>query len=182
MTAYKYLDRIKEDWDTNIPILEVTKFNNINIHNKVKIKKIVLDFSFKDINFDKKKMFSFLLILELITGQKAILTWNNKALLNIKKGTIVGCKVDLRGKKKFDFLDTLYLTLPKLESNNDLKMKTIKNNTSNNINFVLRNIFIFHMVELELNNFVKNLNISIITNSKKKLEKQFIASSCFINR
>jgi ribosomal protein L5 len=72
--TYKYLNRIKEDWNTNIQILEVTKFNNINIHNKVKIEKIVLDFSFKEINFDKKKMFSFLLILELITGQKAILT------------------------------------------------------------------------------------------------------------
>jgi ribosomal protein L5 len=72
--TYKYLNRIKEDWNTNIQILEVTKFNNINVHNKVKIEKIVLDFSFKEINFDKKKMFSFLLILELITGQKAILT------------------------------------------------------------------------------------------------------------
>jgi len=169
--TYKYLNRIKEDWNTNIQILEVTKFN-----------KIVLDFSFKEINFDKKKMFSFLLILELITGQKAILTWNNKALLNIKKGTIVGCKVDLRANKKFDLLDTLYLTLPKLESSNDLKMKLIKNVSSNNINFVLRNIFIFHSVELELNNFVKNLNVSIITNSKKELEKKFIASACFINR
>ena len=100
--------------------------------------------------------------------------------MNIKKGTIVGCKVDLRARNKFNFIDTLYLTLPRIESTNDLKIKPLKNNHDNGIVLTMRNIFIFHAVELELNNFVKNLNISFITNTKRKIFKQFLSTALFI--
>jgi len=57
-------------------------------------------------------MVLFFLILELIANQKCILTTSKKNIifLRLKKGSITGCKLTLRNKNLYEFLDTLLLS------------------------------------------------------------------------
>lgn len=85
----------------------LTKFNLVNNLSQIKLKTIVLHFSFKDIMFNEKKVIPFFLALELITGQKASVSVAKKPVLVLKinKGVLTGCKVTLRKKQLFKFLD-----------------------------------------------------------------------------
>ena len=55
--------------------------------------------------------------LEIITGQKAVVTRAKKSVANFKlrEGQPIGCKVTLRGEKMYEFVDRLInLALPRV--------------------------------------------------------------------
>ena len=56
-------------------------------------------------------------VLEIITGQKPVLTRAKKSIANfkIREGMPIGCKVTLRGDRMYEFLDRLVnLALPRV--------------------------------------------------------------------
>ena len=55
--------------------------------------------------------------MEIITGQKPVLTRAKKSIANfkIREGMPIGCKVTLRGDRMYEFLDRLVnLALPRV--------------------------------------------------------------------
>jgi len=120
-------------------------------------------------------MILFFMILELITNQKCVLTSSRKNLifLRIKKGSITGCKVTLRKKNLFNFLDNLLIALPRSENFKGFFYNT---NTMKHNNFSTRieDLFIFHSLESEIDSFVKTLDISFSFNTINDDEKFFI--------
>ena len=80
----------------------------------------------------KKKLINIILFLKLITNQKPLITKSKKNIifLKIKKNSIIGCKITLRKKNIFFFLEkVLIFILPNL--------------TKIKINFKNQNIFNF---------------------------------------
>ena len=80
------------------------------------LKKIILNFSLKTI--DVKKLFSGLLIFELIVNQKGFLTTtkNSSIIISTRKGTPNGCKLTLKKHNLFQlFAYFLIDILPKIE-------------------------------------------------------------------
>ena len=55
-------------------------FPYTNLHTRGSIKRLVLNFSFKEINFSKKKALPFFLAVELLTRQKCIATLSSRNL------------------------------------------------------------------------------------------------------
>lgn len=171
----QYNSRFFEDFLYNYKLDFLTKFNIINNLNQVKFLKIVLNFGFKDINFDKKKMIPFFIILELLANQKCSVTNSKKDFLSlkIKKGSITGCQITLRNRNLYDFLDTLFLSLPRDENFKGFFLKNITRKI-NSFSITLLNLFIFHSIELELVDFIKKLDISFIMNTINIDEKFFL--------
>ena len=87
----------------------LNKFLYKNVNKLPKIKKIIFNFNCK--NFELKNLAVSLLVLELITNQKGILTKSkySNILLKICKGNPTGCKVILRKRKMLDFFFRLIL-------------------------------------------------------------------------
>lgn len=58
---------------------------------------------------DKRKLMSFFVLLELLSGQQGKLTFSkkNKIKFKIKKGMLVGCQVHLTSSPSYSFLETL---------------------------------------------------------------------------
>lgn len=167
--------RIQEDYKYNYKLDFLTKFNIINNIDCRKIFKISLNFGFKNISFDKKKMVPFFMILELISNQKSYITFSKKNVLSIKikKGTITGCKVTLRNKNLYNFLDTLILSLPRYENFKGFYFNK-KNKKISNVKINLSDLFVFHAVESELISYVKHLDINFIMNTVNNDEKIFL--------
>ncbi len=147
----------------------ITKFNFHNIHNLPKITKISLNIGLKDSIFNKKKLIYALTVLKLISNQKPILTKSkkNQLILKIKKGSVVGCKVTLRKKYIYLFLEKFFFfILPNLK-------KSLFKFNSNKINFKIQNLLDFKELKQEFMKFkdIPSIDISIHFNetTEKKI-------------
>jgi ribosomal protein L5 len=76
----------------------VTIFPYQNIMGKGVVFHAILNFSFKEIQFNKKRVLPFFLALELLSNQKCVATVSSKDIFNwkLRRGMLTGCKVTLR--------------------------------------------------------------------------------------
>ena len=74
-----------------------------------KLTKVVINMGVGEALTDKKHLESAVNDLELIAGQKAVITKASKSVASFKlrEGWPVGCKVTLRGDKMYDFVERL---------------------------------------------------------------------------
>lgn len=158
----------------------LTKLHYKNIFQLPKINKICLNIGFKNANIEKKKLINILVLLKLITNQKPIVTQSkkNNIFLKIKKNSIIGCKVTLRKKNIYIFLEKLIIfIIPNLN-------KRIKFNLENKniLNFQIKNILSFFELRREFLKFkdIPAIDISIHTNSKNNKELFILLNSLFI--
>ncbi len=73
--------RFKEHKSYNQKLHAITLFPYSNIHKEGKFYKLILNFTFKDLEFNKKKVLPFFLAIELLTNQKCIATLSSKNIL-----------------------------------------------------------------------------------------------------
>nr|UQT68337.1 ribosomal protein L5 [Nothophytophthora sp.] len=157
----------------------ITKINFKNIFEIPKITKICLNIGFKNANIEKKKLINIIILLKLITNQKPIVTKSkkNNIFLKIKKNSIIGCKITLRKKNIYNFLEkVLIFILPNLERINfNIKNKNI-------LNFQIQNILYFFELKTEFLKFkdIPSIDLSIHTNSKNNNELFLLLNSLFI--
>jgi large subunit ribosomal protein L5 len=82
-----------------------------------KLDKIVVNMGVGEAKDNAKVLENAVSDMEIITGQKAVLTKAKKSIANfkIREGMNIGCKTTLRGEKMYEFLDRLVnLALPRV--------------------------------------------------------------------
>ncbi len=92
------------------------EFQYTNIMAVPKLEKIVLNVGVGESIQDKKVLDTIVSNMALITGQKPVTTKAKKSISNFKlrEGMPIGCKVTLRGRIMYEFLDRLVtLALPR---------------------------------------------------------------------
>ena len=92
------------------------EFQYTNIMAVPKLEKIVLNVGVGESIQDKKVLDTIVSNMALITGQKPVTTKAKKSISNFKlrEGMPIGCKVTLRGRIMYEFLDRLItLALPR---------------------------------------------------------------------
>jgi large subunit ribosomal protein L5 len=143
------------------------------------IYRAVLNFSFRGIDFSKKRVLPFFLALELLTNQKCVVTQSSRNVLawKLRKGMMVGCKVTLRGNSLYDFLDSLQLTLPRME-----KLQTVRlgnRSRSNALAIRLAELVLFYPIELGLglHSDVQRVEVNLLFRSLSREEKLFLLTS-----
>ena len=89
-----------------VPAL-MKEFNFKNVNEIPKIEKVVLNMGLGDVKDNSKSFQIAVDELELIAGQKPVVTKAKKSVANFKlrEGMAIGAKVTLRGKKMYDFID-----------------------------------------------------------------------------
>ena len=145
------------------------------------LKKLILHIGFKDIATEKRKLVTAFLGLEIISGQKPVITKSRKAVsvLKIQKDMVIGCKVTLRKNIMYQFLDKLItITLPRMNEFPTLQ-KHQKMNLKKNYTFKLDDLLIFHELEVEYDKFYKlnNLNLTFETSSKTEIGTRLVLRS-----
>ena len=93
------------------------KFGYKNVMQIPKLEKVVINMGVGEARENAKVLDAAVKDLEIITGQKAIVTRAKKSVANFKlrEGMPIGCKVTLRGEKMYEFTDRLVnLALPRV--------------------------------------------------------------------
>ncbi len=140
-----------------------------------RLKMVSVNVGIKATDSDNKFLAYLQTQLSNIAGQKAVLTKSRKAIstFKLRKDLPIGCRVTLRGKKMYQFLDKLiHIALPRVRDFRGLTAKGF--NQSNHYSFGLKEHTIF--LEVDLDNVMKlfGLNVTIATTAKTKEEALFL--------
>jgi ribosomal protein L5 len=81
LNKYMTINKFQEDQEYQRDLLGITMFPSINVMNRLTCFKGILNFSLKDVGFNKKKALVFFLAIELLTNQKCIATLSSKNVL-----------------------------------------------------------------------------------------------------
>ncbi|MDU1275123.1 MAG: 50S ribosomal protein L5, partial [Staphylococcus epidermidis] len=103
------MNRLKEKFNTEVTENLVKKFNYSSVMEVPKIEKIVVNMGVGDAVQNSKVLDNAVEELELITGQKPLVTKAKKsvATFRLREGMPIGAKVTLRGERMYEFLDKL---------------------------------------------------------------------------
>ena len=109
--------RLKDLYNTEIREQMIKKFGYTNVMQVPKLDKIVVNMGVGEARENEKLLEAAAKDMEIITGQKPVLTKAKKSIANfkIREGMPIGCKVTLRGDRMYEFLDRLVnLALPRV--------------------------------------------------------------------
>lgn len=136
-----------------------------------RIKKIVVNMGIGEASHDIKILEKAMTELALITGQKPVIRRAKKAISNfkIKKGVPLGCKVTLRRKRMYEFLDRLInVVIPRIRDFRGLSPDSF--DERGNYNFGIQDQTIFPEIDYDKVERIQGMDINIVTTAKTKEE------------
>ncbi len=161
------MNRLKAKYnDEIIPSLR-EKFNYSNIMEIPKLEKIVVNMGVGDATTNSKLLDAAVADLEIITGQKPVITKSKKAIAGFKlrEGQGIGCKVTLRGDNMYNFLDKLIsITLPRVRDFRGISNKAFDGR--GNYTLGLTEQLIFSEIEYDKVVKVRGMDIVFVTTAK----------------
>lgn len=120
---------------------------------------------------DKKVMGFAVDDLSKISGQKPVVTLARKSLagFKIREGWPIGCKVTLRGKKMYEFLDRLIsIALPRVRDFRGLSPKAFDG--TGNYSLGIKEQIVFPEIDFDKIDVIRGLDICITTSAKTNEE------------
>ena len=126
---------------------------------------------------DRKVVENAMEELRLISGQQPIKTNARRSVASFKlrEGFTIGCKVTLRGKMMFDFLDRLLgIAIPRERDFRGLNPKSFDGR--GNYNLGVSEQIIFPEINIDKVNKISGMDISFITSAKTDKEANSLLS------
>src|SRR4028119_1710011 len=104
-----YTPRLRKDYDERIAPAMTEKFGYKNRLEVPRLEKIVINMGVGEATQDKKKVDTAASEMELIAGQKPVITKARTSIAQFKlrEGMPIGVKVMLRRERMYEFLDRL---------------------------------------------------------------------------
>lgn len=152
--------------------------NYSSIMQVPRIDKIVLNMGVGSAASDKKALENAILDLTAISGQKPIITKARKSVagFKIRKGYPIGCKVTLRGKRKWDFLERLIsIAIPRIRDFRGFSINSFDG--QGNYSLGIREQIIFPEIDYDKIDRVRGLDVTIATTAKSNHEGHLLLSA-----
>ena len=165
--ADKYIPRSKALYDAEIAKAMTEKFGYKNVMEVPKIEKITLNMGVGEATQDKKKVTSAAEEMELIAGQKPVITKARKSIAQFKlrEGMPIGAKVTLRRERMYEFLDRLInVALPRVRDFRGLNPKSFDGR--GNYAFGIKEQIIFPEINYDRIDKVRGMDIIVTTTAK----------------
>lgn len=165
--ADNYTPRSKTLYDETIIKAMIEKFGYKNHMEVPKIEKIVLNMGVGEATQDKKKVTSAAEEMELIAGQKPVITKAKKSIAQFKlrEGMPIGAKVTLRRERMYEFLDRLVtIAMPRIRDFRGLNPKSFDGR--GNYAFGIKEQIIFPEINYDRIDKVRGMDIIVTTTAK----------------
>jgi large subunit ribosomal protein L5 len=165
--------RMKERYLNEITPALMQKFNYTTVMQVPKIEKIVINMGVGDAVQNSKVLDAAVNDLQLIAGQKPVITKAKKSIAGFKlrENMPIGVKVTLRGERMYYFLDKLInVTLPRVRDFRGISNKAFDGR--GNYTLGLKEQLIFPEIEYDKVDKVRGMDIVIVTTAKTDEESR----------
>ncbi|HEY7675138.1 MAG TPA: 50S ribosomal protein L5 [Burkholderiales bacterium] len=143
-----------------------------------RIEKVTLNMGVGETTQDKKILDNAVGDLSKIAGQKPVVTKAKKSIatFKIRKDFPVGCKVTLRGKRMYEFLDRLVtVAIPRIRDFRGVSSRAFDGR--GNYNLGVKEQIIFPEIEYDKIDALRGLDISITTSAKSDDEARALLAA-----
>jgi large subunit ribosomal protein L5 len=123
----KTTPRLRERYAKEIVPALRSRFNLKNVMEVPRLEKVVINMGVGKAVQDSKLLDEAVMVLNVITGQKPVITKAKKAISNFKlrQGNAIGAKVTLRSDRMYEFMDRLIaITIPRIRDFRGLPRKS----------------------------------------------------------
>ncbi|MDR7871600.1 MAG: 50S ribosomal protein L5 [Tissierellaceae bacterium] len=156
--------RLKEKYENEVVKSLMEKFQYKNVMEVPRLEKVVINMGIGEARDNPKVLESAVKELEIITGQKPVITQAKKSIANFKlrEGMKVGTKVTLRGEKMYDFLDKLMnIALPRVRDFRGVSSTSFDGR--GNYALGIKEQLIFPEIEYDMVDSIRGLDIVVVT-------------------
>jgi large subunit ribosomal protein L5 len=167
MAENKYTPRLRRDYDERIVQAMTEKFGYKNRLEVPRVEKIVINMGVGEATQDKKKVETAASEMELIAGQKPVITKAKKSIAQFKlrEGMPIGVKVTLRRERMYEFLDRLVtVALPRVRDFRGLNPKSFDGR--GNYAMGLKEQIVFPEINYDRIEKVRGMDIIVTTTAK----------------
>ena len=136
-----------------------------------RLEKIVLNIGVGEAITDKKVLESVDAEMTKISGQKPVITTARKSIagFKIREGWPIGCKVTLRSKQMYEFLDRLIsIAIPRIRDFRGFSARSFDG--QGNYSLGIREQIVFPEVKYDAIDVLRGLDITITTTAKTNEE------------
>ncbi|HCM13077.1 MAG TPA: 50S ribosomal protein L5 [Lachnospiraceae bacterium] len=163
--------RLKDMYKNEIVAGMTKRFGYKNVMEVPRLNKIVINMGVGDAKENAKALDAAVKDLEIIAGQKPIITKARKSIANFKlrEGMPIGCKVTLRGDKMYEFADRLInLALPRVRDFRGVNPNAFDGR--GNYALGIKEQLIFPEIEYDKVDKVRGMDIIFVTTAKSDEE------------
>ena len=159
--------RLKVKYENEVRKALLEKYNYSSTMQIPGLAKIVVNIGVGDATQDGKRLEEAVAELSQITGQKPVVTKAKKSIASFKlrEGQEIGCKVDLRGVRMWDFYDKLVtIALPRVRDFRGVSKNAFDGR--GNYTLGIKEQLIFPEIEYDKVQKVRGMDIVIVTTAK----------------
>lgn len=159
--------RLQERYEKEVVPALMEKFGYKNIMEVPKLEKIVVNMGVGEAKDNAKVLESAVGDMQLISGQKPVITRAKKSIANfkIRENMPIGCKVTLRKLKMYEFADKLMnVALPRVRDFRGVSDKSFDGR--GNYSLGIKEQLIFPEVEYDKIDKVRGMDIIFVTSAK----------------
>ena len=162
-----YTPRLRKLYDETIAKAMIEKFGYKNALEIPRIEKIVLNMGVGEATQDKKRVEQAASEMELIAGQKPVITRAKKSIAQFKlrEGMPIGVKVTLRRERMYEFLDRfITIALPRVRDFRGLNPKSFDGR--GNYACGLKEQIVFPEINYDRIDKVRGMDVIVTTTAK----------------
>ena len=159
--------RLEEFYKNEVAKALKEKFGYKNVMEIPKLDKITINIGAGDSKDNSKLLDAAIAELAIITGQQPIVTTAKKSVSNFKvrEGMKLGCKVTLRGKRMYEFLDRLFnIALPRVRDFRGINPNSCDGRV--NYSMGLKEQLIFPEIEYDKIEKLRGMDVNFVTTAK----------------
>jgi large subunit ribosomal protein L5 len=169
--------RLKEYYLKEVVPALMAKFNYKNVMQVPKLVKITVNMGVGEAVQNVKVLDGAVADLAQITGQKPVVTRAKKSVagFKIREGMPIGCKVDLRGERMYEFFDRLVnIALPRVRDFRGVSLTSFDGR--GNYTLGLKEQLIFPEIDYDKIDKIRGMDVVIVTSAKTDEEaKELLA-------
>jgi large subunit ribosomal protein L5 len=158
--------RLMDRYQKEITKQLAQKLGRSNPHSLPKLQKIVVNMGVGKALQDKNRIDQAAEQLAQITGQKAQITLAKHAVsgFRLREGNAIGCRVTLRGRRMYEFLDRLIsVALPRIRDFRGVNPKSFDGH--GNYSMGLSEQGVFPEIDPDKVTFVQGMDVTFVTNT-----------------
>jgi len=163
--------RLSERYHKEIAPALAKQFHHRNVMAVAKLEKVVLNMGCGEAAHDAKVLEEAQQDLALIAGQRPVITRAKKAISNFKvrEGDPVGCKVTLRRRRMYEFLEKLIgVALPRIRDFRGLNPQGF--DQGGNYSFGISEQIIFPEIHVDKVQYPLGMDVVLVTTAKTREE------------